>query len=332
MGMYISITPMYLGEISPAKIRGYLGSMMTVDLKLGILIEFVIGPFLSVRNLALISLAAPCLFVVTFVWLPESPYYFLRCDAKQKAINSLVQLRGKKDVYEEADTIEQSVKADLANKAGLRELLFVRRNRRALTTLMCLLILQQLSGTQALLQYAQIIFDKMGNNLEGKYLTMIMGAMQLVFTIVCMIFNDFTGRKLLLMISLIGTACSTAIVATYFHLQYNQMDISNITWLPATGLILFIIMYGLGLSTLPLTMAGELFSMNVKALGNMIGMVTLSISAFAVTNLYLIISESAGVHTPFWIFTACSFAGAIFTFFYVPETKGRTLEQIQREL
>lgn len=130
MGMYISITPMYLGEISPAKIRGYLGSMMTVDLKLGILIEFVIGPFLSVRNLALISLAAPCLFVVTFVWLPESPYYFLRCDAKQKAINSLVQLRGKKDVYEEADTIEQSVKADLANKAGLRELLFVRRNRR----------------------------------------------------------------------------------------------------------------------------------------------------------------------------------------------------------
>lgn len=172
----------------------------------------------------------------------------------------------------------------------------------------------------------------MGNNLEGKYLTMIMGAMQLVFTIVCMIFNDFTGRKLLLMISLIGTACSTAIVATYFHLQYNQMDISNITWLPATGLILFIIMYGLGLSTLPLTMAGELFSMNVKALGNMIGMVTLSISAFAVTNLYLIISESAGVHTPFWIFTACSFAGAIFTFFYVPETKGRTLEQIQREL
>jgi len=130
MGMHTSITPMYLGEISPAKIRGYLGSMLIVSMKLGVLIEYTIGPFLSVRNLALISLAAPCLFVVTFIWLPESPYYLIRCDAKEKAINSLVQLRGKKDVYKEADSIEQSVKADLANKAGLRELLFIRGNRR----------------------------------------------------------------------------------------------------------------------------------------------------------------------------------------------------------
>ncbi|KYN12998.1 Facilitated trehalose transporter Tret1 [Trachymyrmex cornetzi] len=294
MGMHTSITPMYLGEISPAKIRGYLGSMLIVAMKLGVLIEFTIGPFLSVRNLALISLAAPCLFVVTFIWLPESPYYLVRCDAKEKAINSLVQLRGKKDVYKEADTIEQSVKADLANKAGFRELLFVRGNRRALTTLVCLVIFQQLSGSQALLQYAQIIFDKMNSNLEGKYLTIVLGVVQLVCTIVCMIITDCSGRKLLLTISAIGTACSTAIVATYFHLQYYHVDISNITWLPAIGVILFIVMYGLGLSVLPFTMAGELFSMNVKALGNMIGMMTMTLVAFVVTSLYLIISEGAG--------------------------------------
>ncbi|KYM79168.1 Facilitated trehalose transporter Tret1 [Atta colombica] len=332
MGMHVTVMPMYLGEISPANIRGYLGSMLIVAMKLGVLIEFTIGPFLSVKNLAFISLAAPCLFVVIFIWLPESPYYLIRCDAKEKAINSLIQLRGKKDVYKEADTIEQSVKVDLANKAGFRELLFIPGNRRALTTLVCLVIFQQLSGSQALLQYAQIIFDKMNSNLEGKYLTIILGAMQLVCTIVCMIITDCSGRKLLLTISAIGTACSTAIVATYFHLQYNHVDISNITWLPAVGVILFIVMYGLGLSVLPYTMAGELFSMNVKALGNMIGMMTMTIVAFVVTNLYLIISEGAGVHTPFWIFTACCFVAAIFTFFYVPETKGKTLEQIQRKL
>ncbi|KAG5315290.1 TRET1 protein, partial [Pseudoatta argentina] len=332
MGMHTSIMPIYLGEISPAKIRGYLGSMLIVAVKLGVLIEFTIGSFLSMKNLALISLVAPCLFAVSFIWLPESPYYLIRCDAKEKAINSLVQLRGKKDVYKEADTIEQSVKADLANKAGLRELLFIRGNRRALTTLVCLVIFQQLSGSQALLQYAQIIFDKMNSNLEGKYLTIILGTVQLVCTIICMIITDCSGRKLLLTISSVGTACSTVIIATYFHLQYNHVDISNITWLPATGVILFIVMYGLGLSVLPFTMAGELFSMNVKALGNMIGMMTMTIVAFVVTKLYLIISESAGMHTPFWIFTACSFVAAIFTFFYVPETKGRTLEQIQKKL
>lgn len=121
---------MYLGEISPAKIRGILGSMLTVAVKLGTTIIFMIGPFLSVRNLALISLAGPCLFVVTFIWLPESPYYLMRSDAKQKAINSLVQLRGKEDVYKEAESIEQCVKTEMANEAGFRELLFVPGNRR----------------------------------------------------------------------------------------------------------------------------------------------------------------------------------------------------------
>lgn len=130
MGIAYATTPMYLGEISPADIRGNLGSMLTVAVKLGTSIEFTIGPFLSVKNLALISLVGPCLFVIAFIWLPESPYHLMRCNAKEKAINSLVQLRGKEDVYKEVDSIEQSVKNDLANEAGFRELLFVPGNRR----------------------------------------------------------------------------------------------------------------------------------------------------------------------------------------------------------
>lgn len=121
---------MYLGEISPANIRGILGSMLTVAVKLGTLIEYAMGPFLSVRNLALVSLVAPFLFVVAFIWLPESPYQLMRRGDRQKAINSLIQLRGKEDVYKEADNIERSVKADLANETGFREILFVPGNRR----------------------------------------------------------------------------------------------------------------------------------------------------------------------------------------------------------
>jgi len=191
---------------------------------------------------------------------------------------------------------------------------------------------QQLSGSQAVLQYAQMIFDQANSNLEGKYLTMILGAVQLVCSVVCMMIIDRSGRKPLLIISSIGSACSTAMVATYFHLQYYYVDTSNITLLPVTGVILYVITYSLGLASLPFTMASELFPTNVKALGNMIGMMTLNIAAFIVTKLYLVISESAGMHTPFWIFTACSLASTIFTLLYVPETKGRTLEQIQKKL
>jgi len=203
---------------------------------------------------------------------------------------------------------------------------------RALITLMCVGIVQQLSGIQAVLQYAQTIFDQANGNLEGKYLTMILGVVQLVCSIVCMIIIDCSSRKLLLMISTIGSACSTAMVAVYFHLQYNHMDTSNIAWLPAIGVILFSVMFSVGLSPLTLTIASELFPTNVKALGSTIGSSTINITSFLVTKLYPIISENAGVHTSFWIFAACCLAGALFTLFYVPETKGRTLEQIQKKL
>jgi len=128
--MSYTTTPMYLGEISPANIRGHLVSMLVVVASFGTLLEFIIGPFLSVKDLALVSLAGPCMFVITFIWLPESPYHLLRRDAKLKAINSLVQLRGKEDVHEEVDSIEQAVKIDLANETGFRELFIVPGNRR----------------------------------------------------------------------------------------------------------------------------------------------------------------------------------------------------------
>ncbi|XP_011636518.2 facilitated trehalose transporter Tret1-like [Pogonomyrmex barbatus] len=332
LGIAYSATPMYLGEISPADIRGKLSSMLTVAVKLGILIEFVIGPFLSMRNLAFVSLVAPCLFVIAFIWLPESPYYLMRCDAKQKAINCLVQLRGKEDVDKEADNIEQFVKTDLANKANFRELIFVPGNRRALITLMCLGIFQQSSGSQAVMQYAETIFNQINSNLEGKYLTIILGVVQLIFAIISMTITDRYGRKPLLIISSIGSACSTAMIATYFHLQYYRVDTNNITWLPAIGAVTYIVMYAIGLAGIPFTLASELFPMNVKAIGTTTTILITNVTAFIVTKLYPSLSEMTGTHTSFWLFTACSIISALFTFFYIFETKGKTLEQIQQKL
>lgn len=130
MGIAFSVTPIYLGEISPAHIRGNLTSMLIAATRIGNLMMYVIGPFLSVQNLAFVSLIGPCLFIFAFIWLPESPYYLMHHNEKQKAINSLIQLRGKEDVHNEANDIERFVKVDLANKASFRELLCVPGNRR----------------------------------------------------------------------------------------------------------------------------------------------------------------------------------------------------------
>ncbi|XP_029172547.1 facilitated trehalose transporter Tret1-like isoform X2 [Nylanderia fulva] len=313
-------------------ISRFVAGFGTVAWQIGTTLEYVIGPFLSVRNLALVSLAGPCLFFVTFIWVPESPYHLMRRNAREKAIESLVQLRGKNDVHKEVDDIEQSIKFNLANNSRFRELLCVSGNRKALIILITLGAIHHMSGIQAVEQYAELIFDQANSNLEGKYLTMILGMVQVVSTVVCMFVTDHSGKKSLLMISSIGSACSTAIVAIYFHLQHDNVNMSNLTWLPAVGVITYVIMFSLGLSALPIAMIGELFPTNVKALGSMITMFSSGVFAFGVTNLYLVIAENNGTHVPFWIFTACSLAGTLFTFLYVPETKGKTLEQIQEML
>lgn len=327
-----SATPMYLGEISPPDIRGILASMLTVAAKIGTSIEYIIGPFLSVKNLCFVSLVWPCLFVVSFIWLPESPYHLIRRGARQNAIKSLIELRGKEDVYKEMDSIERFVKADMTNKISFREILCVPGNRRAIIILFCLAAFQQMSGSQAVVQYAEIIFDEANANMDGKHLTMILGAVQVVFTIVSMIIIDRIGRKPLLIFSSIGSACSTAMVAAYFNLQHNRVDTSELGWLAASGVIMYIIMYSLGMASLFFTFGSELLATNVKALGSTIAICTVNLWGFAVTKLYTVIAENYGTHVPFWIFTASSFACALFTFFYVPETKGKTLEQIQQKL
>jgi len=182
------------------------------------------------------------------------------------------------------------------------------------------------------MQYAEIIFDEANANMEGKHLTMILGVVQVVFTIVSMIIIDRIGRKPLLIISAIGSACSTTMIAAYFNLQYNHVNTSELGWLAAIGVIMYIVMYSLGMASLFFTLSSELLATNVKALGSTIAILALNLWAFAVIKLYVVIAESFGIHVPFWIFTASSFVCALFTFFYVPETKGKTLEQIQQKL
>ncbi|XP_076385599.1 facilitated trehalose transporter Tret1 isoform X2 [Megachile rotundata] len=328
---YMCVT-VYVGEISPADIRGILTSMLTVSAKFGVFIEWTIGPFLSMRNLALVSSAVPICFLIGILWIPESPYHLMRRGKHGQAVMSLMQLRGSANVSAEADIIEKSVEADLANDTGFRELLGVPGNRKALIIVLCLLVLQQWSGSQAILSYAELIFNATGNPLEGKYVTIILGAVQVVCTILSTIVVDHYGRRPLLMISSLGTSISTFLVGLFFFLRSIQADVSGITWLPATGATLYLVMYAFGLAALPFTMLSEVFPTNVKALGGSIGMFVCNLCAVIVSLTYKDIADQFGMHGAFWLFSTVSLLGVAFVYFYTPETKGKTLQEVQDQL
>ncbi|XP_043477246.1 uncharacterized protein LOC122508161 [Leptopilina heterotoma] len=334
-GTSYSTTPAYLGEISPPNVRGILGSMLTVSAKFGMLLEYCIGPFVTVKNLALISLTIPILFLITFVWLPETPYQLMRLGKLKEAEKSLTQLRAaNQDIVEEIKIIEQSVKDDQINGNGMRIIFSVSGNRRALIACLGLLLIQQMSGSQAVTAYAEKIYDEANSGLEGKYLTMMLGTIQIIVTIFSGMITDRIGRRPLLLLSTIGCAISTGIVAIYFHLIYLQItEISTgFGWIAALGITFYIIFYSLGLSGLPFAMIGELFSTNVKAFSSTICIVFVNILSILVIKTYQILNDFVGIQSAFWLYTLCSIVGGVFIFFYVPETNGKSLQCIQKEL
>ncbi|CAL7936257.1 unnamed protein product [Xylocopa violacea] len=310
---------------------------LTVAAKFGLFVEWVIGPFLSVRHLAFASSLLPVLFFVSLLPLPESPYHFMRHGRRDEAIASLVQLRGTTDISKEADTIEKFIKIDLDNNTGLWEILSVSGNRKyvfvwALIVLLGLFVIQQWSGSYAVLSYAELIFDSTGNQFKGKYITMITGGVQVVFTLISSSVVDRYSRRLLLIISAFGTCISTFLVGIFFFLQNIQMNVDRIVWLPAVALILYNVLYAFGLAAVPFTMMSELFPTNVKVLGNTIGMLCCYFCSAVVTLFYHNLAEQYGVHVAFWFFSLISILGVLFVYFYVPETKGKTLQEIQQQL
>lgn len=202
---------------------------------------------------------------------------------------------------------------------------------RALAVVLSLFVIQQWSGSLAILSYAELIFNTTNFELEGKYVTMILGGVQVVFTVISATVVDRFNRRTLLLTSASGVSVSTFLIGLFFFLQHVEADVSEITWLPAVGAILYIVMYAFGLAALPFTMMSELFPTNVKALGSTIGMLCCNTCAFLVTLFYpsLIVH---GIHVAFWLFSSTTVLGVVFIYFLVPETKKRTLQEIQQQL
>ncbi|XP_011313992.1 facilitated trehalose transporter Tret1 [Fopius arisanus] len=331
-GASFSVLPMYLGEIAPANIRGILLTMITMSQRLAILFAYAIYPFVSIQTSALISLVLPVPFVCCFMWLPESPYYLIRCGRHEEAAESLAALRGTANVQTELQTIKKSVKVEMASSGGLRELFCVPGNCKSMNIGLVLRLFQQCSGNQAIMMYTQTIFDQANVGLEGKYLAIIMGVIQVLGTLLCTWFVDRQGRRPALLFSAIGTMISTSAVAIYFHLQYFNVSTDSIEWLPATGCMMYVVFFCCGYAPLPTTMNGELFSTNVKSLGCAINVSFANFVGFLVGKSYQVVSQSIGVYVAFWIFTIANFWGSIFIYFWIPETKGKTLQEIQEEL
>lgn len=144
---------------------------------------------------------------------------------------------------------------------------------------------------------------------------------------------DRMGRKPMFIISALGCGVALLGEGIFFYLKdHEQADVTHLSWLPTTGLVLFALLNNFGLFTLPYILTAELFATNIKAFASALIILYGGILAFLVTKIFDPISEAWGRYTIFWIFSGCCFLGTLFIIVFLPETKGKTFLEIQEKL
>lgn len=178
--------------------------------------------------------------------------------------------------------------------------------------------------------YTSDIFASAGSSIDPNVSTIIVGTVQFVFTIVAASLVDRLGRKPLLILSDFGMSICLIVLGVFFYLKANNNNETpdGIGWLPLVSLIVYMIMYNIGFNPLPWVMLSELTPNHIKGLAGGIGSSFCWGLAFIVTRTFPDLSAALTAQGCYWLFGGFSLAGTLFCFFVVPETKGKSLDEI----
>ncbi|XP_044269468.1 facilitated trehalose transporter Tret1-like [Tribolium madens] len=331
-GLSFTAVPMFLGEIAEPSIRGLLSSMCPVSIVIGLLLINILGSYLSISTAAFVSSIIPVILLVTFIWIPESPYFLLMRGRYDDARVSLQKFRGSTDVETELERLAKAVKEQNESTGKISDLVTCPSNRKAVFIALGLRSVQQLTGITAITFYCQRVF-KESTFMAPEIATIIYFTVQLVMSAISCLMVDISGRRPLLIISLSGTAVTLLINGTYLYIKNcTKIDTKDFDFVLLAALLCFIVIFSLGLQTIPLLIMSEMFPTNVKAFALCLADIYFSVIASVISKFFDGTKTAFGMHVPFYTFTVCCVFGLVFIILCVPETKGRTLEDIQRFL
>jgi len=272
------------------------------------------------------------LFLLTFVWMPDSPYFLLAKGRTEDARKSLQYLRRMRNVDTELASITADVQRQLSEPGRMRDIFSINTNLKAFLILIGLRTFQQLSGISAIGFYTQVVFEQAGGSFTPAESAIICSIMQFVFACFSSILVDKFGRKPLFIFSSLGTASILIIMGVYFCFHSSGYDMSLFMWLPVIAMVSYYVVCASGLLMVPNLMTGELLSVSVKSKALGIINIYLGVIMAISSKLLQFLDSTFGMHVPFFVFGICCLISAIFCYVIVPETKGKTLEQIQQIL
>lgn len=337
VGLASMVVPMYIAEIAPPKRRGALVGNYQLAIVIGIVMVYFVNYFIALQGDAQWNLTIgwrwmfgseiiPSVLFLLFIFLiPESPRWLFLSNKNEQSIAVLKKINSE----EEAQMVLEEIKKSISKEDRSQWKNLVNPNfKKALLVGVGLSILQQLTGINAILYYAPEIFKSLGSSTDASLLeTSILGVVNLIFTLVAIKLVDKMGRKPLLYIGSVGMTVSLAVVGFFI---YNN-TIGNYL-LPF--LILFMASFSISWGPIVWVLLSEIFPNKIRSLALAISVFIQWIANFVVTQFFPSLVENQWLKAhfngafPFYLFSLICLFSLFFVWKKVPETKNKTLEQM----
>ncbi|KAF5297390.1 hypothetical protein FQR65_LT01321 [Abscondita terminalis] len=322
---------LFLGEVSGSGRRGLVITVSTLSISIGAFFINILGSYASIQTTALVSLTIPLLSLCFFVSIPDSPYDLIQMNMMSEAEVSLKKYRGVDVVEEDFNRINEAIQEVATSTSSYLDLLVLRSYRKSLLTILGVRSIYQLSGFTTIKLYSQLIFfDIGGNNAFAFTLSSIHFSMTIVFTFVSLWLIDTVGRKPLMLSSTVAIVLSLLTLTIFYYLKDAYMISQHVfVYVSSASLLIYVSTFSLGLSFAPSVLMGEIFPPSLKSFASTVHQIYFCILIIFTTKLFQLTGDEYGLQVPFLIFTICTFFGIFFIAYRVPETKNKTLEEIQ---
>lgn len=329
------VAPMYISEVAPPRVRGGLVSFNQLAITIGIAISYAVNyGFKDVTGNWRWSLGVAAIpgaiLAVAMLTVPNSPRWLVdkgRTEEARAVLNRLRAGDGEANVDQEVDDIRRASVAERGTKLST----LVHPTVRPLLVIgLGLAILQQIVGVNTVIYYAPTILSAAGMSVGGAIgQTIFIGITNVVFTVFAVLLLDRLGRRVFLIAGTIGLVCGLIILGLYFYFPSIQSGAPN---LALVGLLLYIASFAVGLGPVFWLMISEIFPLRLRSSAMAVSTVGNWAANFAVSFSFLSLISAAGTAGAFFLYAGIGVLATVFFIAKVPETRGRSLEQIQDEL
>lgn len=346
IGLASTLSPMYIAEIAPAKYRGQFVAINQLTIVIGILAAQIanwaiaepIPTGMTPEEIAAswngqtgwrwmfwAELIPAGLFFVLMYVVPKSPRFLAKVGDETRAIGVLEKIGGRTYAESEVKNMKITLEKDQGRKISLSELKSVKV-LPILTIGIVLAIFQQWCGINIIFNYADEIFTAAGYSVGDMLFNIIItGSVNLIFTFVAMRTVDSWGRRRLMLFGSIGLAVVYALLGGAYYFEFNG-------WPVLVLVITAIGIYAMSLAPITWVVLSEIFPNRLRGLAMSIATLSLWIASFVLTFTFPILNEALGAYGTFWVYSGICVLGYLFIQRRLPETKGKSLEEIEIEL